>query len=233
MAPCGSVEGLVRYNKSSSLPDTAINTTEEATPFYIDETPSLAMKVCPTNPLDRDEFCNITWTVNATGAIDSVWKFGVLFNSSSENVTQNHTDNATVTIFECIEELTVWSPSNIDFGASEPNTPGSSNPALDNENKKHNISNTGTCTLKIWVKGTDLENNTYNSVIGVGNFSWSNETNNYNTSYSMTESYALINSSLTSTIQNVTTYYWLAIPPVYTGKYNGTITICGNYTSIC
>jgi parallel beta-helix repeat protein len=32
---CGTVYGTVRYNKSSSLPDTPINTTEEATPFYI------------------------------------------------------------------------------------------------------------------------------------------------------------------------------------------------------
>jgi hypothetical protein len=36
--------------------------------------------------------------VNATGAIDSVYKVGVLFNSSYATVTQNHTSNATIKI---------------------------------------------------------------------------------------------------------------------------------------
>jgi hypothetical protein len=179
--------------------------------------------------LSQDQSCQLNWTVNATGAIDSAYKVGVLFNSSYSTVTKNHTNNATITIIECTENMNIgW--SSIYFGNLRPNT--TSNSAPGNLNNIYNITNTGTCTLKIWIKGTDIQNTSlpYPNIIGVSNFTWSNTTNDYSSSYAMTESYDLLNSSLTPTIKNITTYYWLRVPPVYAGNYTGTLYICENTT---
>jgi hypothetical protein len=225
---CGDVNGTVRYNLTSPNPDTPVNETVDDKPFYTSTPP--AMKACPTNPLDKGEFCNLTWTVFATGDFISYWKIGVLFNSTFTNVEDNHTSNATIKIIECHEDVSIgW--NSIDFGTLNPNTLGSNNPAPGNVNKLYNITNLGTCNETLWIKGTDLENVTlpYPNVIGVGNLTWSNTTNNYASSYPTTYVYALLNLNFTKT-KILTTYYWLAVPPVYAGKYNGTLTIKWNTT---
>jgi hypothetical protein len=179
--------------------------------------------------LNKDQSCQLNWTVNATGNYVNAWKIGVLFNSSDSGVVNNHTDNATVKIIECTHSRTLsW--SSIDFSNLNPNTAGSSNPAPGNSNKLYNISNTGTCTLQVWINGSDLINTTYNTQINVGNITWNNRTNDYTTSYLLNKTYVLINSSLTPTIKNLTTYYWLAVPPITAGKYNGNLIICTNTT---
>ena len=225
---CGNVYGTVRYNASSPNPDTAVNTTTGDKPFFVQESSALAMKACPTNPLnDVDEFCNITWTINATGDYINSWKIGVLFNSSTSAIVQNHTGNATKRIIECLDSVS-YSWSSIDFGTFIPST--NYNKAPGNNNKLYNITNLGTCTMTVWIKGTDLQNTTlpYPNIIGVGNLSWSNTTNVSTTSYNMTQNYVILNSSFTPTIRVITTYYWLSVPAVYAGKYNGTMTLCMN-----
>ncbi len=229
---CGNVNGTVRYNGSSSNPDTQINTTTGDKPFYIDETSPKAMKECPTNPLSQDEFCNITWTVNATGTQNSVWKIGVLFNSSISGIDDNHTNNATITITEEQESIKLsW--TKITFPNLAPSTAG--NNATNNNIGGYNITNDGTCTLQTWINGTDLTNQSITpvpSTIGVGNISYSNSTNDYASSTRMTTSYALIGASHTADT-NITTYYWFDVPSIYAGNYTGNVTICGNCTSIC
>jgi len=227
--PCGYVNGTVRHNLTSTYPDTPINSTEGDKPFYINETPALAMKSCPTNPLDTNELCNLTWVVNATD-IDSSWKIGVLFNSSYLETQQNHTNNATVYITTCREEISLaW--SSIDFGLLKPNT--DYNPAPYNDQNFYNITNKGNCDINLWVKGTNLQNTTLASTIGVGNFSWSNYSKTYTDfNMKMTDSYVLLKPNLPSN-QNLTTYYWLSVPPVYSGYYMGSVYLCGNYSSIC
>jgi len=227
---CGDVNGTARYNASSSNPDTKISTTKGDKPFYIQESSPLATKSCPTNPLDDDnEFCNLTWTVNATGDVDTVWKIGVLFNTTQRGIDINHTSNSTISILECTEEIEItW--NSIDFGDLIPNT--NENDATGNDDDLYNITNLGTCTLKLWVKGTDLENTTLGSTIDVRYIKWSNTTNLYSESYNMSTTYQVLNETL-RTGMNKTTYYWLDVPPVYAGSYNGTVTICGNYTSTC
>ncbi|MDI6826322.1 MAG: hypothetical protein QMD36_03990 [Candidatus Aenigmarchaeota archaeon] len=42
------------------------------------------------------------------------------------------------------------------------------------------------------------------------------------------ENYVILNSTFTPTIKNITTYYWLSVPAVYAGRYNGTMSICTN-----
>jgi hypothetical protein len=230
---CGNVYGTIRYNASSPYPDTPVNTSEGEKPFYIQEPPypSQALKSCPTNPLEENEFCNLTWIINATGDVNSVWKIGVLFNSSQQ--IQNHTSNSTITIVPAIESLSLsW--SSIDFGFLIPNTQAENNPAPGNSNNLYNITNTGTCNLNLWIKGSDLTNSTFNSLIAVGNLSWSNSSSIYNpnTVYPLDYYYKLLYSNLLPN-SNLTTYYWLSVPSVYAGIYKGTITICGNCSSTC
>ncbi|MEM5846800.1 MAG: sialidase family protein [Candidatus Aenigmatarchaeota archaeon] len=232
---CGNVYGTVRYNASSPFPDTPISTTEGDKPFFIQEAFALATKACPTNPLDENEFCNLTWVVNASGDVNSVWKIGVLFNSSLTEVQQNHTQNSTITIVSGIEiESLILSWDFIDFGFLTPSTPAENNPAPGNENNLYNITVIGACSPNIWIKGTDLTNSTYNSFIAVGNLSWSNSSNIYNPStvYPLDYYYKLLYSALPPN-SNLTLYYWLSVPSVYAGIYKGTITICGNCSSLC
>jgi hypothetical protein len=202
--------------------------------YYNATTDDLMYAKITKNPLscdtlNKDQSCQLNWTVNATGTPISDYKIGVLFNSSYSTVTKNHTNNATITIIECTESMNIgW--SSIYFGNLRPNS--TSNPAPGNLNNIYNITNTGTCTLKIWIKGTHIQNTSlpYPNIIGVSNFTWSNTTNDYNSGYAMTQSYDLLNSSLTPTIKNITTYYWLRVPPVYAGNYTGTLYICENTT---
>ncbi|MEM7819075.1 MAG: sialidase family protein [Candidatus Aenigmatarchaeota archaeon] len=230
---CGNVFGTPYYNLSSYFPDTQVNTSEGDKPFYIQEPPypSQATKACLTNPLEENEFCNLTWIINATGDVESSWKLGVLFNSSFQ--LQNHTSNSTITITLIIESIS-FSFDSIDFGFLTPNTQAENNPAPGNENNLYNITNTGTCELQLWIKGTDLQNQTFNSFIAVGNLSWSNSSNIYNpnTVYPLDYYYKLLYSVLPPN-SNLTTYYWLSVPSVYAGIYKGTITICGNCSSLC
>jgi hypothetical protein len=224
---CGNVNGTIRYNASSSNPDTAINTTTGDKPFFVQESSALAMKQCPTNPLSENEFCNISWTINATGNYINSWLIGILFNSSQTDVTQNHTGNATKRIVECLDSVSfAW--NSIDFSTLVPST--NYNKALGNDNQLYNITNLGTCTLTVWIKGTDLQNTSlqYPNTIAVGNLSWSNTTNVSMSSYNMTKNYVILNSSFTPNVLNITTYYWLSVPAVWAGRYNGTMTICTN-----
>ncbi|MEM5790521.1 MAG: discoidin domain-containing protein [Candidatus Aenigmatarchaeota archaeon] len=235
---CGNVYGTVRYNASSPYPDTPISTTQGANPFYITDSWNDSSNVGITNQiscgnLNQDQVCNLSWLINTTGAVNSYWKIGVLFNSSLTGVQQNHTANTTIHIVECIEDMDLsW--TSIDFSQLIPDTPASSNPAPGNSNKLYNITNKGTCALNIWIKGTDLQNTSLNSIIKVGNLTWSNYSSEYNPNWAspMSYSYSLLFQALASGL-NLTTYYWLAVPPVYSGIYKGNIIICGNYSSIC
>jgi len=228
---CGSVNGTVEFNFTSKYPNTPINTTQGDKPFYIQEPPypSKAMKVCSVDPLNGDgQMCYVNWTVNATGDINSVWLIGVYLNSSAG--LKNYTSNATVTITTCSEYISLgWNVTN--FTALNPNT--NWNEAPGNAGRLYNITNTGTCTLTLWIKGVNLVNATNpQNMILVGNLSWNNVTNDYTTSYNLTTNYAYLNGSFAPN-KNLTTYYWLSVPPVYAGEYNGNITFCGNYSSFC
>jgi hypothetical protein len=86
--------------------------------------------------------------------------------------------------------------------------------------------NEGSCNLDIYINSTDLVNSTYNSRIAVGNITFSNTTNNYANSYPLSYLWQLLKSNV-QPLTNITTYYWLNVPPVYAGYYNGNITIKG------
>jgi hypothetical protein len=223
--PCGYVNGTLMYNLTSPYPDTAVNTSYGDKPFFINETPALAMKACSNNPLNADDFCNLTWVVNVTGDVGTDWKLGVYFNSSYTEVQPNSTANATVTITSCTVDFTLqW--SSISFGELLPNTYNNSAPG--NTNNIYNITvNPGSCNLDFYIRGSDLINSTFNSVIKVGNISWSNISSDIKDGYfSLSESNSIISLNVLENT-NITTWYWLSVPPVYAGYYNGTITITG------
>jgi hypothetical protein len=221
---CGNVTATVRYNDSSPFPDTPVSTTKGGSPFYVAETPAFANKSCPANPLEDGEFCNITWTINATGSVDTTWKIGVLFNSSSSGVKSNHTDNSTVSIVPCVVDITTQF-SSISFGRLNPDT--NENNATKNDIDFYNITiNEGSCDTDLYIKGTHLRNSTLNSEIGVGNITFSNSTNSFASSFNLSLSYQVLNLSVPA-LTNVTSYYWINVPPVYAGAYTGTITYSG------
>jgi hypothetical protein len=223
---CGNIQGTIRYNDSFPYPDTPISISTDAQPFYIQETSPSSLKSCSNNPLSKDEYCNLTWSINATGDFDSEWKVGVLFNSTIDGVHDNHTSNSTIGIIECFDDISVnW--YSIDFDDMVTNT--SKNPASGNSDKEYNISSyQWSCQSDIWIKGTDFENKTYDSIIAVGNMSW-NKTADIS-STNLNYDYELIQSDLPKNT-NLTTYYWFDLPPTYAGKYNGTVTIKTNNTN--
>ena len=223
-ANCGNVYGTVRYNGSSDNPDTPINFTSGHKPFY--NTSGNILQSCGS--MSQDQSCQLNWTINATGDYIKGWKIGVLFNSSSSVVADNHTDNATIKILECTDSGISLAWSSIDFGILNATTANNSAPG--NSNDTYNITNLGTCTLKLWIKGTDIQNTSlsYPNLILVGNLTWNNETNDVTSAYLMTKSYVIVNETFSSDIPNITTYYWLSVPRVYAGRYNGTKTLCHN-----
>jgi hypothetical protein len=79
----------------------------------------------------------------------------------------------------------------------------------------------------LYIRGPDLTNVTYNSLIKVGNLSWSNISKDVNDGYFiLSDTDSLIQSNVSENT-NVTTWYWLNAPPIYAGYYNGSIYIKG------
>ncbi|MFH0929014.1 MAG: hypothetical protein V1818_01505 [Candidatus Aenigmatarchaeota archaeon] len=220
--PCGEVFATILYNLSSVYPDTPVNTTEGDKPLYIQESPANALKSCGT--LDKDEPCLINWSMNATGVIGSEWKIGAVFNSSYTQIEGNSTDNVTISINDCTVDISIqW--ESVVFGLLDPST--SENSASGNDGNEYNITvNPGSCNLDIYINGTDITNATLGYTIDASNVSWSNTTNLFSESHNMSTSVSLLKSDVPEGT-NVTTWYWMNVPPVYTGYYKGTISIWG------
>jgi hypothetical protein len=226
---CSNVFGTARYNSSSDLPNIGVNTTYGDEPIFVNESSPQVTKACPTNTLSDGEYCNVTWVLNATGMLDGIIIFGVLFNSSDAAITWNHTANVTLTIVPCIEEITVHF-SDIGFGTIFPNSVG--NPAIQNPDDIFNVTNSGTCTSNVWIKSTNLVDvdATWN-VIQYSNISFNNVTDDFASSARIGDSYQADNSTFKKDVPegtNVTAYFFLDLPPSYSGDYSGNISFCLN-----
>ena len=227
---CGNVQGTVRYNESSSNPDTAIPTSYDPTkPFYTMD--AVNPKNCPTNPLEEDEFCNITWSINSTGDLHTFWEIGVLFDGTS--ASSNHTDNATVEIAIVLimnlseNVINTWIDPQTQNPVSSlpPNTTGAE---ADNNPIIVSIDENSNDASGLYIKGTDLTNISY--YIAVGNLTW-NRVNTYSTGYRLSHNYdEIISPAPSGTNQNV--YFWIDIPlGIAAQKYNGTVYIMANASS--
>lgn len=217
-ANCGSVNGVLRYNSTASLPDTSVN-SGSGTPFHTSEANP---RLCGN--LNAGESCVLNWTVNATGAVNSIWKLDVNFSSSSISGNTSYTT------------IQIIAPT-IDVGLSdelgrvrfESNlTPGSSyNPAINNSLNIYNLTCTylsGTCNVTI------KANNNFTSggsVINIGNLSWSTINNSVNSSR-MSFVEQVVNNSLANGVFQFL-YFWLDIPVGQTaGSYISNFTVYVN-----
>ena len=130
----------------------------------------------------------------------------------------------TIYILNCTVDFTVhW--SSISFGLLDPNTgpwQASGNP----ENEYNITVNSGSCSLDFYINSTNLTNTTLGYDIDVSNLRWSNSSNSIAESFNMSSESSVMKLNVPKGT-NVTTWYWLNVPPVYTGYYNGTIYING------
>lgn len=220
---CANVAGTARYNATTATPDAPLS-TQGGTPFFINETPAAATKDCLDNPLGIDEYCNVSWQVNASGASGTVWEIGVFFNSTGATAA-NHTDNATVSIVPCAVDITTAFPA-VSFGELNPSQPESN--ASENANGGYNITiQPGSCETDLYVKGTDLAFG--NERIRISNLTVSNGSFGYNYSFPLNGSFQRLYLNATPGA-NVTTYYWMNVPAVFAGLYAGTISFNGVQT---
>lgn len=220
-AICGVVNGTAMYNVSLSGAErfVPVNTTAGEVPFwtnYVNNSCGL---------LNYSDRCNLSWPVKATGAFSEMHKIIVNFTSENRSfVKSNATAAGNITILPCIVDFTLsWSA--IDFGNL---VTIKENPAGDNSNNFYNvIVNPDSCNTDFWIKGTNLTNSTWSqTIIGVGNISWNNVSNDYASSFRLTGSDVTLKLNVTEP-SNFTTWYWMDVPPVFSGIYNGTIIISG------
>ena len=212
-ATCGEINGTVRYNSSESgEADTSIDTDPISTPFW-----ALTNETCGV--MNSGDNCNLTWEVNATGDLDTQWYMDVNF-TSNVSVLSNATEDAIVTIVNPVHLTLQW--SNLNFSSMVPGEYGN---GTGNTNRTYNITiESGSCNVDLYIKGTDLEKNNTNWVIGTGNITW-NTTNSY-PGYRLNETYYTIATNIAPST-DTTTYYWLDAPSVEYGNYTGTIWIKG------
>jgi hypothetical protein len=229
---CGNVNGTLRYNSSSALPNTKVSATAGAKPFYV--TSGTNPRICSGNPLIQDEFCQLTWTVNSTGNLTSLWKMDALFNSSK--TASNNTNYAVIDISLVLIMSLSWTQTG--FGVCDPVTFG--NPAVGNSFKAYNVTldpNSNDAN-GLYIKGTDLVPRTiagYGSVsylIGVGNLSWNGVANNVtglNTTR-LSSAYRQVKSTMPAG-SKVSMYYWIDIPRgQFNQPYDGTMYLMVNKT---
>lgn len=245
---CGNVNGTVRYNKSSLLPDEAVSTVSGDAPFYIID--SINTKDCTTNPLTQDEYCSLAWTVNATGNLSSVYEIDVLL--ESDTTQSNNTGDSTIEIGKVL--IIGLEFDEVDFGILDP---GEQNQPAENNIYGYNISVdvSSNDVENLWIKGTNLTNDNsdsldcdvheqynpyegnttnYPCLIDVSNVMWGLEpTPAPDNKYNLSGTYERVNKDMQAIPAGSyeTTYYWISVPyGVYAGPYTGILTFMTNAT---
>lgn len=221
LADCGWVNGTARYNASGAAPDTQLPELS-GKPFHTTRKDS---NLTCARFLHQDETCNVTWQVNVTGDLGSVWNVDVNFTTNS-SVSWNDTGDAQVKAVSGVIDIVMrWSQTS--FGDV---VVGNSYPAEGNADDMYNVTVTGeSSSADLWIRGTDMKNGSKDT-IGVTNISWNATENNDETTETLTETFSPLNRGVGSGT-NVTTYYWIDVPFVYAGEYNGTLEVKANATS--
>ena len=227
---CSNISARARYNKTTSVPDTNINETFGATPFYIVD--GTNAQNCTNNPLEEDEICYINWTVNTTGNINEVYEINVFFESNDTNILSNYTSNSTVKISNFITITTYF--EEVNFGVNNPGE--SSISASQNNNYYYNITVDSDAEY-LWIKGENMTNddnivdsdgNIY--IIPVYELKW-NIFNSISSARNMSESWQKLNYNNIplSAEENKTLFWWLNIPySIAKGGYSGVIYFMAN-----
>ncbi|MCF7910581.1 hypothetical protein K9L16_02830, partial [Candidatus Pacearchaeota archaeon] len=217
---CGNVNGTVRYNLSSSLPDTDIQGGDVSdTPFYTIE---LNPQSCG-NLNSSNSPCSLNWDINTTGDLGERYKLDVNFSSDSE-IISNKTNYTLIKIVSPIISITLSNGlADVSFGDSL--TPGTEdNPALNNSENAYNLTCLhpgGNCNISI--RGNSNLKSGINE-ISIGNISW-NKINDTLTESPLSLMYNTINSSLPDSEKQFV-YFWLDLPnDLVAGNYKSNFTI--------
>ena len=214
---------------SSETPDTAIPTSYSVTyPFFTDDGDN--PRACSSD-LALGENCTVSWRVNSSGTLDTIWKINAYFSSNS--ATPNTTGNASIEIGRVLVMDVTF--DSVDFGSLDPGMNGSAAPGNAGDLYKIVVdNNSNDISGGIWKKGTDLTNATTGRMIGVSNitmctfnnYATCNAANRLNTTYSL-----LQNQNYVSSGTNVTTYLWIDMPlGIDAATYRGTIYLKSNTT---
>ncbi len=163
--------------------------------------------------MNENDTCQLAWTVNATGPIDSVWYVDVNFTSENSLVNSNDTYNS---------QITIKNPCSVDFNMTytlqagvtfEEQDPGMTDiPAAGNGNYNITDKSTSGCgAVNVSIRATgDLVNGT--STIGIGNVTV-NSTSPGSQTIQLSTDYQLIRANVPAGTYNVTNlYFWLNIP---------------------
>jgi hypothetical protein len=221
-APCAEVNASARLNVSVESPLEIISEQQGAKPLYIMESPANSTKSCGS--LGKNQMCNLSWIINASGDAGTEWKIDALFQSADPMINSNDTGDANISILGCGIDFSLQF-GRISFGNLVPNT--GQNEAEGNWNDSYNVSiNSGSCPIDLYIRGTNLTNSTLGSKISAGNITWSNTTRDYSKSHELAEANILaMQNALPSAI--LTAWFWLNVPPILAGGYNGSIIFSG------
>lgn len=220
---CGEVNASPRYNQSSTA-DTIIPESSGA-PFH---TVNQNVDTCSSD-LKKDQSCQISWDVNATGDLESYRWIDVNASSSFNDVASVESTDHRVQINMAILINTSWDTT--DFGLLDPGE--QDQPAEGNSNLSYNITIPEESNLvdNLWIKATDLTSQLQpdNYSIGAGNLSYSFE-DDAGTASDISNSYQSIQSDITpGTVLN--TFFWIDVPTgIYKGGYNGIMYFKANST---
>ncbi len=198
-----------------------ISTTPGTQPFY---TTSPQPQTCLN--MQANNTCNLTWNVNATGAL-GLYKFFGIFNSSLP-LAQKESSKVNITIVnetiptEIISMTLTGYSSGILFGSLNPGT--QNNSAQGNGNYIVTIDSSTNVDVDIYHKGTNFTNSS--NTININNMKWHNFSN-VNNAYIMQTSYGTDKIANVLPGTNISMYYWLSIPSgqAAASNYQSQITI--------
>ncbi|MFC2154694.1 hypothetical protein ACFLRC_04365, partial [Candidatus Altiarchaeota archaeon] len=98
---------------TSSIPVKSVVPMDSGVPFYTtSQNPVYAANLSCLEDMREGETCNFTWTVNATGPVGVNYTFYIIVNSTLVQVTQNQSENTTISIL-AIDHWRIISEGNI------------------------------------------------------------------------------------------------------------------------
>ncbi|MFB6144113.1 MAG: hypothetical protein ABEJ98_02260 [Candidatus Nanohaloarchaea archaeon] len=214
---CGTIRATPRYNESSSA-DTLIPGSS-GTPFSVEDQ---RVKSCDLGTGS----CNLSWTVNATGDVESYHLLDVNASSSYSEVESNDTSDTRVQINTPIVFDLDFNV--VDFG---PVSPGDRNVSARRNDAGYNITvNEQSSTIdRLWIRFTGLDNASNSYTIPPSNMSYAFQ-KDISAAHKLSDSYQLAKSNVQpGTI--LSTFYWLDVPTgIAQASYTGTLFFKANST---
>lgn len=221
---CGSVVGASRYN-STTIEASNLIPENSGKPFH---TVGSNRKIC-SDSLEKDESCQISWDVNATGGVESYHNLDVNASSSYLDISGNDSRDKTVQINLAVIIDTSWDDT--DFGLLDPGQ--IKRPAKGNNGLRYNISipERSNSVDNLWIKASELISDLRPAQYAIrpGNISYSFQ-NDSSASVQISEEYTKMVSN-TGSGNVLNTFYWLDVPTgVYKGGYTGKLFFKANST---